>query len=376
LADNVGAPQSTPQPSVPVRPATTERSGAQWNISQGGDCPPPPPEDSLDPSFFADGLMQMESIDEMDMMLMQAPSQDKENESFSGNKLMNSFPLSPNQQASSQSSSSPNSSLKFHLVTYEEHGGYMLSISQDRVSHLRHLIVESGLYQVNAEDASRIILSRATPSKQKGARAKSADLLLTKDGFDSAMRQIISHGRGKANMTLETQKVLSELIAWIFTIFDRARTGKACAMEVASGMMVLCAGKKSDKLEYGFEVLDKDRNGKLARREMSNYLKSFLTVLLSIASAPCLHSDPTEDSISYMNGGTCDQSPLTITRAAERGSDWAARQAFEGVLKASGDDNAALSFDSFADWYTRVGYTSIPWIELLALRKWVLTSSR
>ena len=386
LADNLDTvqPQRAPQLNVPMRPAVhgpplkAERSGAAWNHPpQGSDCPPPPPEDALDPSFFNDEnpLMQMESIDEMDMMLMQQPSQDKENESFSGNKLMNSFPLSPNQRAAPQSSTSPNNSLKFHLVTYEEHGGYMLSVSQERVSHLRHLLVESGLYQVSSEEASRIILSRATPSNKKGARAKSADLLLTKDAFDSAVRQIISNGRGKANITSETQRVLSELVAWIFTIFDRARTGKACAMEVASGMMVLCAGKKSDKLEYGFEILDKDRQGKLARREMSNYLKSFLTVLLSIASAPCLHSDPSEDSINFMNGSTCDRNPSTITRAAERGSDWAARQAFEAISKA-GDESAAMSFDSFADWYTRVGYTSIPWLELLDLRKWVLTSSR
>lgn len=370
LADNLDTLQRPPQPpNMPVHTPATAHSGAHWPLHGGDAPPPPPPEDSLDPCFFAEGLMQMESMDEMDMMLMNQPSQDKEND-----KLINSFSLSPNQRPPPQPSDSNSSnSLKFHLVTYEEHGGYMFSVSQDRVAHLRQLLVESGLYQVSAEEASKIILSRAEASKQKSARTKNPDLLLTKEGFDSAIRQIISLGRGKANMSLETQRNLSELVGWIFTIFDRAHTGKACAMEVASGMMVLCAGKKSDKLEYGFEILDRDRQGKLARREMSNYLKSFLTVLLSIASAPCLHSDPIEDSMNYMNGDSCDRSPLTVTRAAERGSDWAARQAFEASFK-KGDENSALSFDSFADWYTRVGYTSIPWLELLDLYKWALAS--
>lgn len=77
--------------------------------------------------------------------------------------------------------------------------------------------------------------------------------------------------------------------------------------------------------------------------------------------------------MNYMNGETCDRGPVTVTRAAERGSDWAARQAFEASFKKA-DENAALSFDSFADWYTRLGYTSIPWLELLDLHKWALTS--
>jgi hypothetical protein len=317
--------------------------------------------------------MQMDSIDEMDIMLMQAPSQDKENDGKRPSLRL----LSPNSRVPYQSNARPDNSFKFHVITYEEHGGYMLSVSQRRVSHLGHILTESGLYQIDAEEASRSILSRAISSKSTNGRSKgnNEELILTKDGFDSAMRHVISLVRGKANMTLDTQGVLSELLVWIFNAFDRSDTGKASAVEIACGLMVLCSGRKSDKLECGFELLDSDRDGKLSRREMSNYLKSFLTVLLSVVSAPCLDSDPTEDSFSYLKGGPCDQESSTITGASCRGSDWATGEAFGAASKAGGDDEA-MTFDSFAEWYTSVGYTSIPWLELLDLRKWVFTSSR
>jgi Ca2+-binding EF-hand superfamily protein len=381
LAGDLDAVQSHVAPQKPVMPASngrhvkSERPSAPWTES-GNDCPPPPPEDALDASLFADDgheLMQMDSIDEMDIMLMQAPSQDKEN---GGNRT--SLPLmSPNSRVPHQSNARPDNSFKFHLITYEEHGGYRLSVSQRRVSHLGHILTECGLYQIDAEEASRSILSRATPSKPtRGRPGNNEDLILTKDGFDSAMRHVISLGRGKANMTLDTQRVLSDLLTWIFNAFDRSDTGKASATEMACGLMVLCAGKKSDKLEYGFELLDSNRDGKLSRRQMSNYLKSFLTVLLSVTSAPCLDSDPTDDSFSYLNGGPCDRESSTIARASYRGSDWATGEAFEAAASKAGDDGKAMSFDSFAEWYTSVGYTSIPWLELLDLRKWVFTSSR
>jgi Ca2+-binding EF-hand superfamily protein len=369
------APQKPVIPTANGRHVKSERPSPPWTAS-GNDCPPPPPEDALDGSFFADDgheLMQMDSMDEMDIMLMQAPSQDKENDGNRTSLLL----MSPNSRVPYQSNTRPDNSFKFHVITYEEHGGYMLSVSQRRVYHLGHILTESGLYQIDTEEASRSILSWAISSKSTKGRSKGnkEDLILTKDGFDSAMRHVISLVRDKANIALDTQRVLSELLARIFNAFDRSDTGKASAMEIACGLMVLCAGKKSDKLECGFELFDSNQDGRLSRLEMSNYLKSFLTVLLSVVSAPCLDSDATEDSFSFVKGGPCDPELSTITRASCRGSDWATGEAFGAVSKAGGDGET-MSFDSFAEWYTSVGYTSIPWLELLDLRKWVFASSR
>jgi hypothetical protein len=190
------------------------------------------------------------------------------------------------------------------------------------------------------------------------------------------MRSIISGGLGKVSMNLETQRTLSDLLACIFTSFDREQTGLANAMEVACGFTVLCRGKKSDKLEFAFEVLDQDKDGRLSRGGMGNYLRSFLTVLLSIAVTSALDYDSSEDNMSTMAGNLCERSPGTVVHAVSGGAKWAANQAFKASAKAKNlPPDEFISFDDFAEWYTNVGYSCIPWLELLDLRKWVIMDS-
>jgi Ca2+-binding EF-hand superfamily protein len=332
------------------------------------ECPPPPPEDAVDPSFFEDDhneIMPMDSIDEMDIILMEQPSQDKDNDVLSPKKLQRSFSYSPRSRTPRpQAETRTVNSLKFHLVTEDDHGGYMVSVSQKRIRHLRHILMESGVYRINGETACKAILAKVSQSA-RGGRQKSYSL--TKDDFDSAMRDIISGSR----MSVETQRSLSDVLGRIFSAFDRDHTGSVNAMEVACGFSVLCHGKKSDKLEYSFEVLDSDKKGNLSKTDTSRYLRSFLTVLLTIASTDLLDTDPSEDSMTTMNGTRCEINPTTMARAVEAGSSWAASQAFKS--RRSNPD--LICFDEFAEWYTHVGYSNIPWLELLDLHKWVVMES-
>ena len=357
LVDNFDAVEHQRQPAPPSANLAMKPSRSSGN---GHYCPPPPPEDSVDPSFFADdehAIMPMDSMDDMDLMLMQQPSHDKENDGFIGSNK-DSVPFSMTPSPSNARGSSSNA-LKFHLVSSEEHGGYMVSVSQKRVRHLRHVLVESGLFNIDAEVACQKILSKAKDNRLK------------KDDFDSAMRGIVS-GRGKGAMSVETQRALSDLLEFIFTAFDREKTGRVDAAELACGFTVLCNGKKSDKLEYAFEVLDVNRQGKLNRREVSSYLRSFLTVLLCVTTSSHLHSNPAEDSVLYMDGKPCDRDAAAMTSAADAGSTWASAQAFKGCYSGRTELDH-LNFDDFADWYTKKGYSCIPWLELLDLRKWVIT---
>jgi Ca2+-binding EF-hand superfamily protein len=352
-----------PPPNLAMKP----RNDSGSNIGTDNDhyCPPPPPEDSVDPSFFADdgdAIMPMDSMDEMDLMLMQQPSHDKENDAIldtnRGSLILTPSPKDRNGNASN--------SLKFHLVSHEEHGGYMVSVSQKRVRHLRHILVESGLYRVDSEVACQKILSSAT------RKSKNTRFTLEKEDFDSAMRGIVASGQSKGDMSIDTQRDLSDLLAFIFSAFDRDKTGKVDAAELACGFTVLCNGKKSDKLEYAFDVLDVHHQAKLSRSEVSNYLRSFLTVLLCVTTSSHLSSNPAEDSVLFMTGKPCDRDSSSMARAADTGSEWASGQAFKGCY-AGRTEQEFLNFDDFADWYTRKGYSCIPWLELLDLRKWVIT---
>jgi Ca2+-binding EF-hand superfamily protein len=358
LVENNDTHISSPTPPSPG-PSPGLLGDSQMLIRDDMDCPPAPPDDSVDPSFFDDDenpIMPMDSIDEMDIILMQ-PSQDRDNDPV----LASSFSYSPGESKPAPEPRSSNS-LKFHLVTDDDNGGYVISVSQKRISHLRHVLVESGLYRLDGEVACKQILGKSFRNSKGGRNGACS---LTKDDFDSAMRGVISSSR----MDLETQRTLSDLLGEIFVAFDYDGTGTVNAVEVACGFTVLCQGKKSDKLEYAFDVLDRERRGNLSRSDTTRYLRSFLTVLLNVVSTESLDSDSYEDTMSTTGGLRCERSKKTIARAVEAGSTWAADQAFRN-RKSSRD---LICFDEFAEWYTSVGYSNIPWLELLDLQKWAVT---
>lgn len=307
-------------------------------------------------------------IDEVDMMLMPQPSTDREIDGDSGLRITKSFSFSPRQQRQSDSFADDRdeSPLKFHLNTGESHGGYQLSFSRARIEHLRRVLEESGLHKHSAEDACNAILSQASrPSKSE------KEPKLTKEGFDAAMKTLITWQRPTSTGSEQT---LDGLLDSIFAAFDRDGKGRPSVIEVACGITVLCRGKKSDKLEFAFEVLDKNKQGKLSKRDMTKYLQSFLTVLLSVAFSPALAHEPDFDTAQTMEGRDCDRSIVTINRAGKSGAEWAASLAFGDANSQAKTGLTAMSFDDFADWYTAKGYEHVPWLELIDLRKWLFTS--
>ena len=287
------------------------------------------------------------------MILMQ-PSTDRDD--FP--KISKSFSFSPRQSQLPPVEVRPNRNpLKFHLNTTDHHGGYMLSLSQTRIKSFRNLLESSGLNLNSAETACNQILSRGTRSR------------ITKKEFDEAIRHMLTpsfdHDR-------HTDQLINDVFSGFFAAFDRECKNDASALEVACGLTVLCRGKKSDKLEFAFEVLDKNKRGRLTTSDMASYLQSFLSVLLSIAFSPALENDPIDDTVATMNGWCCDRTTATLIQAAKAGADWATSLAFRDFERNT-KQAPSMSFDDFADWYTAVGYSSIPWLELLDLQKWAFT---
>lgn len=290
-------------------------------------------------------------MDEMDMMLMEHSDKSDPGRSPKANS---SYPFgSPGDHSSRKGNA-----LKFHLVTNEKHGGYMLSVSHVRIGHLRSLIIKSGLHLLAPETMCNEILAKASRSK------------ITKQSFDLAIESI--------SPTMKKEKKTSpiwDIITDIFSIFDPDNTGKANAVAVACGLTVLCQGKKSDKLEFAFGMLGRSKNGFLTKADISVYLQSFLSVLLIITVSPVLYSDGIDDSLSTIKGMSCDNTPKTIVRVVKAGAQWAADLAFADIRPSGVSKNISMSFDDFASWYTVSGYSSIPWLELLDLHKWLLESN-
>eukprot|EP00537_Pseudo-nitzschia_pungens_P002481 CAMPEP_0172374362 /NCGR_PEP_ID=MMETSP1060-20121228/55495_1 /TAXON_ID=37318 /ORGANISM="Pseudo-nitzschia pungens, Strain cf. cingulata" /LENGTH=1486 /DNA_ID=CAMNT_0013100997 /DNA_START=320 /DNA_END=4777 /DNA_ORIENTATION=- len=322
------------------------------------DCPPAPPDAEMDGSFFdddANNILPMDSIDdEMDLILMQHSSQDKDDAEIT--KLVKSFPFSPrySPKPSPKVKNPPQSqnsmALKIYIITDDNHDGYVFSMSQKRISHLRHILMECELHKVDCEKASKEILAKAY--RDTKSNSLGSTYVLTKDGFDSAMRKVIV----SRTMSVDTQRTLSTLLNDIFFAFDYDRVGKANALDIACGFTLLCRGKKSDKLEFAFETLDREKRGVLKRSDVTRYLRSFLLVLVKMASASSLDSDFIDDTMTMMNGGKCDCSVSSMAKAVEMGCEWATVQAIKG-----GRSLSTISFDDFAEWYTRVGHSNIGW---------------
>ena len=88
--------------------------------------------------------------------------------------------------------------------------------------------------------------------------------------------------------------------------------------------------------------------------------------------------EPAEEILGKVNGKYSSGCVSTFSNVICAGSSWAASQVFnsrfgEDFLK---NDDKKITFDEFAAWYTKGGYTSIPWLELLDLRKWVLAEGQ
>lgn len=321
------------------------------------DCPPAPPDAEVDTSFFDDdaNIMPMDSMDEMDLFLMQQSScQDKD---FAFSKLVKSFPYSP--KPSPKATNVSKNSLKYHIVTDDNNSGYCLSISQKRLRHLHHVLLDSGLPKVDGERVSKEILAKSYQD------SLGSHYVLTKDGFDSAMRKVIV----SRHMSVDTQRILSDLLNDIFLAFDYDGTGKANAFDIACGFSLLCQGKKSDKLEFAYDLLDREKEGFLSSSDIKRYLHSFLLVLVKITSSDSLDSDFVDDVMTSMSGEKCDNSIKTISQAVDMGCEWATGKVMKDRIRDT------ISFDDFADWYTRVGHSHIPWVELLDLSKWVLVDN-
>jgi len=304
-------------------------------------------------------------------------------------------PPPPNNRTSATNSGGTSSTnhpapdpLNFHLLTNDDHGGYVISIPPQRSSYLRKLITDSGLSRMDTSTVCNRLLSHAERFESKNKHENSENdnahqandafskggvqLILTKERFDQAVRGIIA-GKGSVveRMSPDYQRKLSDLLTAIFGAFDREKRMTVDAYEFACGFSILCGGRKSDKLEYAFDLLDEDKDGNLSRRGVFRYLRSFLTVLMSLSS-----NGGGSETISLMNGGSVNGNSsynrgggVNVPQAVDAGSAWATDQ----VFNAGGDGwKQVISFDDFAEWYTRGGYGSIPWLELLDLRKWVM----
>lgn len=314
-------------------------------------CPSPPPDHEIDQhadNFFDEIEMDGIGGDIGDMGFLFEKDGD--------DQLQNSLGLITSTPSPYRDNTMENErkALKFQLFTNESNA-YTISISPQRVLLLRQLVIESNLCNVSISTACDKIL--------EGDNGKQ----ISRDRFNSAMHSMIDQNNN-------SQGYLRDLFSAVFNAFDFNKLGKADATELACGLTVLCGGRKSDKLEYAFELLDKKKRGLVSRFQMVRYLQSFLLVLLNISSCPL---DSTEaENILIDSDGHDAVGNMALARVICGASSWATEEIFNATpnsRKEIKEGTEHIDFDNFADWYTKGGYNRIAWLELLDLKKWVLS---
>ena len=117
--------------------------------------------------------------------------------------------------------------------------------------------------------------------------------------------------------------------------------------------------------------MDVNREGYLSAQTLSQYLRSYLTMLVGISY---LRSSSHVDS----EHGVMNRKRGNMIVAVDRGAQRTQRHVMKSISEnrcrmnqRSRLNDKYVTFEEFAEWYTVGGYTVAPWLELLDLKKFL-----
>jgi len=142
--------------------------------------------------------------------------------------------------------------------------------------------------------------------------------------FDELIQQSGGHD------SPEDARVAMEVVTQLFTTFDEDHNSVVDFRELASGLSVLCSGKREDKVRAAFELYDTDGDGYLDLEGMVAYMTSVFKVLYRTTPEV---------------GRQMKMTPEALAQAT-------AKQAF---VEADKNGDGKLNFQEFLAWYNLGG---------------------
>ena len=227
-----------------------------------------------------------------------------------------------------------------------QHTNSKVSITDDDVERLAQII---SLTEINEE----------APERVAGLFLDAADEnIISREQFNRCVRQLVPLDRLVIEADLdekETLTVIEELtsrFSIFFFAFERHPGRGVKVDELAAGFSLLCEGNKSEKLAHAWQLIaNGSKDGRLTRRGLWRFLRSFLQMLLAVS------------------GKVTAASATELSATADSGAVWTAALVF---AEAELEYEHSVTFDEFAAWYTNGGFRAASWFELLDLKKWVM----
>jgi len=223
-----------------------------------------------------------------------------------------------------------------------------VSITENDVARLAQILNLTDMHKLDAGALAAVFFTLSDEGS------------LMREGFDDSLREVVDFQQLIEDATLDEKEALQVVdeiharFACFFKAFERSEGQGANVDEISAGFSLLCAGNKSEKLAHAWELVSFGRKeGRLTRRGLWRFLRSFLQMLMA------------------MSAMTRDLSSGELCATSDSGAVWTAALVFDQTKETRSEENS-ITFDEFAEWYTVGGFKSASWFELLDLKKWVM----
>ena len=198
-------------------------------------------------------------------------------------------------------------------------GGNKTKASEPAALTLVAIKLATGLDQCEVDDVVELFVRGAD---SEGQIAQAAFVRC----FQVLAAALESNGATVQGGPAERAQVHSQL----FALFDPSGSGYADAIELISGLTVLCGGKRSEKVRAAFQLHDGDDDGCLSFDELCAYLASIYKVLYEGNRGAHAHGPAVQDT-STLAVATANAAFAALPAAVHRGT---------------------MSLEEFTHWYS------------------------
>lgn len=223
----------------------------------------------------------------------------------------------------------------------------IVNITEDNILALRNLVHRTGLIERSPEDLCQILIGLSSDKST-----------LSRECFEKNHHKLFT-SVPLTHLSKSEKTFFKDNLLDFFSAFVTDKGGTADLRMLAIGFCLFCSGNKSTKLAIGFELMDSAQKGYLTEDELLQYLKAYLSMLVTTSQLVVPQSKSTVYS---------PKKPSRHLQAAvHRGAKWTLGHFVED--HANSAHAGRFTFDSFANWYSMAGYNVAPWLELLDLNK-------